>query len=453
MFLIVSAYALRSSHKSVRLQVGLRADPRRRRRQPARPRALRLRRRLPRLLRLRPPLAGLQRRRLGHLHRRRPALPRHAPQRGRDRVRAPTRRPGVSPSSPASIHIGSFYLPTYGVILAIAYLTGDLAAAPQGAGRRACPTRRSSTSRSTSSRRRSSARRLLLIVVEWRRYVANPTDLVEVLRSGGVFYGGLIAATVVGDLVHAQAPTCPPGRSPTWALPRSRSARRSAAGAASPPAAATARRRHGPFGVTFTDPFAARRRRHAAGRAAPPDADLPVAQRLPDLPDPPVGLPAQDLRRRGVLALRAALRDHARDPRDLARRPRPRLRDPGRPLDVAVHRDPARGARAGQCSSTSGAEAARRPRSARAPALPGRGPILRHPARSLPRRRLLGPLALAHPEAHRGGRRRASAATPAKRSHVVRAGEEVSVEVPEPRARACSRPRTFRSRSSTRTST
>ncbi len=80
-FLIVSAYALRSSHKSVRLQVGL---------------ALILGGAVGNLLdRVRfgyvvdfldfaisgTPLAGLQRRRLGDLHRGRPPLSRHAPQR------------------------------------------------------------------------------------------------------------------------------------------------------------------------------------------------------------------------------------------------------------------------------------------------------------------------------------------------------------------------------------
>src|SRR5688572_15820734 len=40
--------------------------------------------------------------------------------------------------------------------------------------------------------------KLLLVIVEWRHYTTNPAALVEVLRSGGVFYGGLILATVVG---------------------------------------------------------------------------------------------------------------------------------------------------------------------------------------------------------------------------------------------------------------
>jgi prolipoprotein diacylglyceryltransferase len=35
------------------------------------------------------------------------------------------------------------------------------------------------------------------VIVEWKHYLERPADLVDVLRSGGVFYGGLIAATVV----------------------------------------------------------------------------------------------------------------------------------------------------------------------------------------------------------------------------------------------------------------
>ena len=42
--------------------------------------------------------------------------------------------------------------------------------------------------------------KLLLVAVEWRHYLARPRDLVDVLQSGGVFYGGLICATVVAIL-------------------------------------------------------------------------------------------------------------------------------------------------------------------------------------------------------------------------------------------------------------
>jgi phosphatidylglycerol:prolipoprotein diacylglycerol transferase len=39
--------------------------------------------------------------------------------------------------------------------------------------------------------------KLLLFIVDFRRYTENPRELLELLRSGGVFYGGLIAAVVV----------------------------------------------------------------------------------------------------------------------------------------------------------------------------------------------------------------------------------------------------------------
>jgi phosphatidylglycerol:prolipoprotein diacylglycerol transferase len=42
--------------------------------------------------------------------------------------------------------------------------------------------------------------KLLLFVVDFRRYTSQPRDLMELLRSGGVFYGGLIAAVVVALL-------------------------------------------------------------------------------------------------------------------------------------------------------------------------------------------------------------------------------------------------------------
>src|SRR5262249_39666698 len=103
---------------------GLRADPGRRDREPPRPGPVRVRRGLPRLLDLRPPLARVQRRGLRDLHRRVPPLPRHAPQRGGKAGpdAAPSGGPGLM--FPRLVHIGSFYLPTYGVVLAIAYLTG-----------------------------------------------------------------------------------------------------------------------------------------------------------------------------------------------------------------------------------------------------------------------------------------------------------------------------------------
>ena len=102
---------------------GPRADPRRRRRKPPRSRALHVRRRLPGLLDLRPPLAGVQPRGLRDLHRSSALLFLDMLQRGGGGRAAPA---PVSPVRcfPRLIQIGSFYLPTYGVVLAIAYLVG-----------------------------------------------------------------------------------------------------------------------------------------------------------------------------------------------------------------------------------------------------------------------------------------------------------------------------------------
>jgi phosphatidylglycerol:prolipoprotein diacylglycerol transferase len=98
---------------------------------------------------------------------------------------------------PRLIQIGSFYLPTYGVVLAIAYLVGIWML------------RRKARAEGLSEQKIFDfslyvlaaailGAKALLVIVEWRHYVSNPRNLVEVLRSGGVFYGGLIAATAVG---------------------------------------------------------------------------------------------------------------------------------------------------------------------------------------------------------------------------------------------------------------
>ncbi|MPZ17758.1 MAG: prolipoprotein diacylglyceryl transferase [Luteitalea sp.] len=40
--------------------------------------------------------------------------------------------------------------------------------------------------------------KLLLVITDFEYFVANPRDLVSIVRSGGVFYGGLILAVIVG---------------------------------------------------------------------------------------------------------------------------------------------------------------------------------------------------------------------------------------------------------------
>jgi len=98
---------------------------------------------------------------------------------------------------PRLIQIGSFYLPTYGVILAIAYLVG-IWLLRRKARDEGLPEQKIFDFSLYVLAAAILGAKALLVIVEWRHYVENPRSLVEVLRSGGVFYGGLIAATTVG---------------------------------------------------------------------------------------------------------------------------------------------------------------------------------------------------------------------------------------------------------------
>jgi phosphatidylglycerol:prolipoprotein diacylglycerol transferase len=105
-------------------------------------------------------------------------------------------------------HIGPLTLHTYGVLLAIAFITGLWVA-----------------SRQAKSAGLDSARvtdmavyvliagligaKVLLVLVEWNYYAKNPRELLSILQSGGVFYGGLIGAFPVAwwyARKHALAP-------------------------------------------------------------------------------------------------------------------------------------------------------------------------------------------------------------------------------------------------------
>jgi len=43
--------------------------------------------------------------------------------------------------------------------------------------------------------------KLLLVVVEWRRYLTDPTQLIGLVRAGGVFLGGFLAAVVAAAIL------------------------------------------------------------------------------------------------------------------------------------------------------------------------------------------------------------------------------------------------------------
>ena len=87
---------------------------------------------------------------------------------------------------PRLIHIGSFYLPTYGVILALAYLTGIwlLRRKAIAAG---LPEQKILDFSLYLLAAAILGAKAMLILVEWRRYSSHPADLIEVLalRSHG----------------------------------------------------------------------------------------------------------------------------------------------------------------------------------------------------------------------------------------------------------------------------
>jgi phosphatidylglycerol:prolipoprotein diacylglycerol transferase len=93
-------------------------------------------------------------------------------------------------------HIGPITLHTYGVLLAIAFLAGLWAVARQARKVGLDSAKITDLAIYTLIAGLIGAK-LLLVVVEWRFYRQHPGELWSVIQSGGVFYGGLIAALPV----------------------------------------------------------------------------------------------------------------------------------------------------------------------------------------------------------------------------------------------------------------
>jgi phosphatidylglycerol:prolipoprotein diacylglycerol transferase len=98
---------------------------------------------------------------------------------------------------PKLVTIGSFYLPTYGVILAIAYLTA-IWLMTRKAQREGLPRNDVADLSIYILAAAILGAKALLAIVDLKDYIADPRSALELVRSGGVFQGGLIAATVVG---------------------------------------------------------------------------------------------------------------------------------------------------------------------------------------------------------------------------------------------------------------
>src|SRR5918993_4526489 len=97
---------------------------------------------------------------------------------------------------PVLFDFGSFTIYSYGVLLAAAYLLG-LQFALMRARARGLDAQRVMDLGIWIIISALVGAKLLLLVVDFRQFTSNPRDLLGLARSGGVFYGGLIAAVVV----------------------------------------------------------------------------------------------------------------------------------------------------------------------------------------------------------------------------------------------------------------
>jgi phosphatidylglycerol:prolipoprotein diacylglycerol transferase len=90
----------------------------------------------------------------------------------------------------------SFTLHTYGFLLALAFLAGLWIAARQAKKAKLDPNRVTDMAVWVLIAGLVGAK-LLLLAVDWRFYSRNPRELLAILQSGGVFYGGLIGGILV----------------------------------------------------------------------------------------------------------------------------------------------------------------------------------------------------------------------------------------------------------------
>jgi phosphatidylglycerol:prolipoprotein diacylglycerol transferase len=97
---------------------------------------------------------------------------------------------------PILLEIRGFPIYTYGVLLAAAYLLGLQFALMRARKRGLDPNRVMDLGIWIIVSALVGAK-LLLLIVEWDTYGRNPSELMTLVRSGGVFYGGLIVAVLV----------------------------------------------------------------------------------------------------------------------------------------------------------------------------------------------------------------------------------------------------------------
>src|SRR5688500_13911680 len=101
---------------------------------------------------------------------------------------------------PILFELGDWPVYTYGVLLAAAYLLGLHLAVWRAKRRGVDPSRVMDLGIWIIIAALVGAK-LLLIIVDWDHYRSNPRDIFSLVRSAGVFYGGLVAATITGILL------------------------------------------------------------------------------------------------------------------------------------------------------------------------------------------------------------------------------------------------------------
>ncbi len=106
---------------------------------------------------------------------------------------------------PKLISIGSFYLPTYGVMVALAFLAGLWVTVKLARRSGLNPELITNLAVYVALAGMLGAK-ILMIVFDWHRYMANPSDIFSLatLQAAGVFQGGLILALVTAVLYMRQ---------------------------------------------------------------------------------------------------------------------------------------------------------------------------------------------------------------------------------------------------------
>ena len=97
---------------------------------------------------------------------------------------------------PRLFELGPVTIYTYGVLLAAAYLFGLQLAIVRGRARQLDQTRVLDLGIYIIISALLGAK-LLLLAVDFRTYTSSPGEILTLIRSGGMFYGGLIAAVAV----------------------------------------------------------------------------------------------------------------------------------------------------------------------------------------------------------------------------------------------------------------